>query len=71
VTAASAATLLVVDAWFDITTSPTGGDLLWAFVMAAVAEIPLAVACSWLAYHTEHLCNGKLDLFLGHTKRWH
>jgi hypothetical protein len=70
VTATSAATLLVVDAWFDITTSPAGSDLLWALVMAVVAELPLAVACGWLAYHTEHLCTGKIDLFLGHTRRW-
>jgi hypothetical protein len=70
VTATSAATLLVVDAWFDIMTSPAGADLFWAIVMAAVAELPLAAACGWLAYHTEHLCRGKIDLFLGHTTQW-
>ena len=70
VTASSAATLLVVDAWFDVTTSPAGGDFFAALVMAAVAELPLAAACGWLAYHTEHLCQGKLSLFLGNTKRW-
>ena len=40
VTAASAATLLVVDAWFDVTTSPSGAGFFWALVMAAVAELP-------------------------------
>jgi hypothetical protein len=70
VTATSAATLLVIDAWFDITTSAAGGDFLWALVMAVVAELPLAAACGWLAFHTEHLCQGEIDLFLGHTKRW-
>lgn len=70
VTATSAATLLVVDAWFDIMTSPGGVDFFWALVMAVVAELPLAAACGWLAYHTEHLCHGEIDLFLGHTKRW-
>jgi hypothetical protein len=68
--AASAATLLVVDAWFDITTSPAGGDFFWALVMAALAELPLAVACGWLAYHAEHLLQGRITLFLGHTRRW-
>jgi hypothetical protein len=68
--ATSAATLLVVDAWFDITTSPPGAELFWALVMAAVAELPLATACGWLAYHTEHICRRKIDVFLGHTKRW-
>jgi len=67
--ATSAATLLVVDAWFDISTSPGGSDFFWALVMAGVAELPLAAACSWLAYHTEHLCQGEIDLFLAHTKR--
>ena len=71
VAGASAATLLVVDAWFDIMTSPAGGEFIWALVMAAVAELPLAVACGWLAYHTEHLCRGKVSLFLGHTTQWH
>ena len=70
VSAASAATLLIVDAWFDVTTSPAGMEFFWALVMAAVAELPLAAACGWLACHTEHLCHGTIDLFLGHTKRW-
>ena len=70
VAAGPAATLLVVDAWFDITTSPAGAEFFWALVMAAVAELPLAVACGWLAYHTEHLCQGEIDLFLGHTTQW-
>jgi hypothetical protein len=68
--AASAATLLVVDAWFDITTSPAGAEFFWALVMAAVAELPLAVTCGWLAYHTEHLCQSKIDLFPCHTTQW-
>jgi hypothetical protein len=66
----AAATLLLVDAWFDITTSPAGDELFWALVMAAVAELPLAVACGWLAYHTERLVQGTITLFLGHTTRW-
>jgi hypothetical protein len=70
VTAASASTLLVVDAWFDITTSPVGAELLWAVVMAAVAELPLAAVCGWLAYHTEHLCERKISLFPCHTTSW-
>jgi hypothetical protein len=68
--ASSSATLLVVDAWFDITTSPAGGDFFWALVMAAVAELPLAVACGWLAHHAGHLLQGRITLFLGHTTRW-
>ncbi len=54
-TAAAAATLLVVDAWFDIMTSPRG-QVLMAIILA-VTELPLAAVCGWLSYHTEHLTN--------------
>jgi hypothetical protein len=41
--------LLVVDAWFDLTTSAPGSEQLAAIAMAAGAEIPIAVACASLA----------------------
>jgi hypothetical protein len=69
VTAAAASCFLVIDAWFDIMTAP-GDQVLLALVMAAVAELPLAVACGWLSYRTEHLVKGRIDLFLCHTTRW-
>jgi hypothetical protein len=46
--AAATATLLVVDAWFDISTSH-GSALAVALVMALVAELPVAAACTVLA----------------------
>lgn len=70
VTAATAASFLVIDAWFDIMTAPPGGQVLVAIIMAAVAELPLAAACAWLSYRTEHLVRGKINLFLGHTIHW-
>jgi hypothetical protein len=45
--AASAGTLLVVDAWFDLLTS-SGRDLDYAIILAVVAELPLAALCLWL-----------------------
>jgi hypothetical protein len=45
--AASAATLLVVDVWFDLLTA-SGRDLTYAIVLAAVAELPLAAVCIWI-----------------------
>ena len=45
--AACAGTLLVVDAWFDLLTS-NGRDLTYAIVLAALAELPLALVCLWL-----------------------
>lgn len=70
ITAAAAACFLVIDAWFDIMTSPPGTQVLLALLLAAVAELPLAVACGWLSYRTEHLVKGKIDVFLCHTIRW-
>ena len=46
--ATAAATLLVVDAWFDIFTARTGDELDWAIFAAALGELPLAVLCFWL-----------------------
>lgn len=50
--AASAGTLLVVDAWFD--TLLTGGDeKFWVAIAQAVAsELPLALLCFWIALDT-------------------
>ncbi|MGZ4604465.1 MAG: hypothetical protein ACXV0U_12830 [Kineosporiaceae bacterium] len=45
--ASATAGLLVVDAWFDVMTSPGGQDLVRAAALAVVVELPLAV-CSLL-----------------------
>ncbi|MFF4814771.1 hypothetical protein ACFY2K_09335 [Kitasatospora sp. NPDC001309] len=51
---ASAATsaLLLVDAWFDTMTAAPGSDFTQAALMAAFAEVPLALACAVLATRT-------------------
>ncbi|HET8560575.1 MAG TPA: hypothetical protein VFL69_08670 [Marmoricola sp.] len=36
-------TLLVCDAWFDVTTAAPGSELLWSALSAVVVELPLAV----------------------------
>ncbi|RCH69876.1 LPXTG cell wall anchor domain-containing protein [Streptomyces sp. SDr-06] len=46
--AAATAALLVMDAWFDVTTAGTG-DLPTALTLALAAELPLAVACAVVA----------------------
>ena len=58
---ASAATLLVCDAWFDILTSP-GRQVLESVVLAMVIELPLAAVCAWLSYHTEHLADRRISV---------
>jgi hypothetical protein len=43
--ASATATLLFVDAWFDVLTSSTRAELVMAIVEAVVVELPLAVVC--------------------------
>jgi hypothetical protein len=63
--ATAAATLLVVDAWFDVMTSPPGGQFLESLASAVLIELPLAAVCGWLAYHTEHLEEERVVLLFG------
>jgi hypothetical protein len=61
--ATAAATLLAVDAWFDVmTTLP--GQRLEPVVLAAGVELPLASVCVWLSFHTQHLAERRLVLLL-------
>ena len=48
-TAVGTAVLLLVDAWFDVTSAAPGPDLATAIVMAVFAEIPIALVCAVLA----------------------
>ncbi|HVV76318.1 MAG TPA: hypothetical protein VHC43_09805 [Mycobacteriales bacterium] len=50
--ASMTAALLVVDAWFDITTA-SGWDLVQAIVSAVVLELPLAALSIWIARHAQ------------------
>lgn len=53
--AAAAATLLVVDAWFDVLTSPTRGELVLALAEAMLVELPLAALCALIARDAERV----------------
>jgi hypothetical protein len=51
-----AATLLVVDAWFDVLNAATTTEQLVAVAMAALVELPLAYVCwriAWMKPATE------------------
>ncbi|GAA1655693.1 hypothetical protein [Fodinicola feengrottensis] len=48
-TAVIGGALLLADAWFDLTTATSGGDLLQAGLEAALLEVPLAIAAFWYA----------------------
>jgi hypothetical protein len=53
VSAAVTAGLLVVDAWFDVTSASSTGLFLIALAMALFVELPLAAFCLWLSGRAE------------------
>lgn len=55
VAAVATATLLGVDAWFDIVTADGAGERWTAVGMAALSEIPLAVLCLLIARNVERV----------------
>jgi hypothetical protein len=62
--ATATAVLLFVDAWFDVTTSSTRGQVLEALVLAVLVEIPAALFTLYLA----HSVNERI-LSLAHLDR--
>jgi hypothetical protein len=59
--ATSTATILIVDAWFDVMTSPSH-ELAQALVLCIVVELPLAALCLWLSHHTLQLTERRIVL---------
>jgi hypothetical protein len=53
--AAMASTMLMVDAWFDVTTAADRKQFVTALVLACIAEIPLAIICGWAAVNAERI----------------
>jgi hypothetical protein len=53
--------LLVVDAWFDLVTTPSG-QIAQSIVLAAVVELPRAAVCIWLSLHTQELAERRIVL---------
>ena len=51
--ATAAATLLFIDAWFDVLTSSTQTELVLALIEAVFVELPLALLCLMLARDAE------------------
>jgi hypothetical protein len=65
-TAATAtATLLVVDARFDVMTTPSR-ERLESILLCALVELPLASICRWLSYHTHQLAERRIVLLQRH-----
>jgi hypothetical protein len=51
--AAALGTMLVCDAWFDVTTSAGGAERMRAVLEAIFAELPLAAICGYVVYDAE------------------
>ncbi len=59
--AVAAATLLVVDMWFDIVTASHPSDRVLAIVSAVLVEVPLALLCLWIARNAEQVRRRRLS----------
>lgn len=58
--AAGTATMLAVDAWFDVVTTPRGPDLVVSVLLAVLVELPLAGVCLWIARHGDQMVDRRL-----------
>ena len=68
-TSTAAATMLLVDAWFDVMTTPARHGLLMAVVLAVLVELPLAGICLWIALHAEHVITYRAELLARRVAR--
>ncbi len=59
IAASATATMLLVDAWFDVMTTP-GRDWYVSVLLATFVEVPLAMVCLWLALHTDELVERRI-----------
>jgi hypothetical protein len=57
--AVATATLLVVDAWFDVTTARRGWPFIEALALAVLVELPLAALCLYIAHRVERLAGAR------------
>ncbi len=67
VAAASAGTLLVVDAWFDVLTARRR-QLPISIAFAIFIELPLAALCWWLSKQTQAIAEKRIALLLPRAK---
>jgi hypothetical protein len=58
------AVMLLVDAWFDVVTAPSGTELALALAMALLVEMPLSVVCVWLARNGQRIAERRVTLRL-------
>ena len=67
--ATAAATMLLVDAWFDVLTTPRRHGLAVSLALAVLVEIPLAAICLWIALHASVVIEHRLVLLDRRARR--
>jgi hypothetical protein len=68
-TATATATMLLVDGWFDLMTSPRGVDLTGTVIAAVFGEVPLALLCLWIAVHLDRVVARRLRVLAWRAER--
>jgi hypothetical protein len=63
IAAACTATMLVIDAWFDVSSAIRTDDLVQASLLALV-EVGLAGVCGWIAHHDYLVIRNNVRLLL-------
>jgi hypothetical protein len=61
IAAAATASLLVMDAWFDVIGSGDHGQTREALAMAILVELPLSALCWWIAIRTQRLATDRVE----------
>lgn len=63
------AALLVADAWFDVVTAPTRGQMLEAVGLATVVELPLAALCLWVLVRAREIARVRFRVLVAARAR--
>lgn len=64
--AAATGTVLIVDAWFDITLESHADELRNSILLAVFAELPAALVCFWIALRTERVLARAVEAAASH-----
>ncbi len=67
-TATATATLLVVDAWFDVLGAP-GNERALSVALAVLVELPLAAVCLWWAARWQDVMIERLSMWRRQARR--
>jgi len=65
----AAATMLLVDAWFDVMTTPRGHGWFMSLALAVLVELPLAAICMWIALHAAVVIENRVVLLSRRARR--